>query len=476
MTTHYLGLVCWALCLGFLSQDLMGAESTARTGATVTALDRYVAAPDPSYSWKLDSSTSQFGVTAHAIDMVSQTWLTTNEVNRTVWRHWLVVVMPEKVEFNTAFLFITGGANRPGPAPSPSREMIEVAKATHSVVAELRMVPNQPLIFDNDGVERVEDALISHTWDKYLQTGDERWPARLPMTKAAVRAMDTITAFCASDAGGHHPVEAFVVAGGSKRGWTTWTTAIVDRRVVAISPAVIDVLNMGPSMVHHFQAYGFFAPSVGNYVERDIMKWLGTPEMAALQSIEDPFFYRDRLTMPKLILNACGDQYFLPDSSQFYFGDLPGPKYLRYVPNTDHSMRDSDAYESLLAWHYLAASKSALPKFSWSKDADGSLRVKTTDRPRQVVLWQAFNPSRRDFRLETAGPLWKSVPVDAVGAGEYVAPAPHPASGWAAYLVELTFDVGAPTPLKLTTDVTVTPDSLPFPAPNFPHPKGFLSR
>ena len=100
--------------------------------------------------------------------------------------------------------------------------------------------------------------MIAYTWDKFLRTGDERWPARLPMTKAVVRAMDAMTAFCAS-AGGRRraTVDRFVVAGASKRGWTTWTTAAVDPRVVAIAPIVIDVLNVEPSFEHHYRAYGF---------------------------------------------------------------------------------------------------------------------------------------------------------------------------------------------------------------------------
>jgi PhoPQ-activated pathogenicity-related protein len=55
--------------------------------------------------------------------------------------------------------------------------------------------------------------------------------------------------------------------------------------------------------------------------------------------------------MPKYVVNAGGDQYFAPDSSKFYFGDLTGPKFLRYVPNADHSLRGSDAQDSILAFY-----------------------------------------------------------------------------------------------------------------------------
>ncbi|MFM9082067.1 MAG: hypothetical protein ACKOTE_18445, partial [Opitutaceae bacterium] len=53
---------------------------------------------------------------------------------------------------------------------------------------------------------------------------------------------------------------------------------------------------------------------------------------------------------------------------------------------------------------------------------------------------------------------------------------PEPAAGWTAYLVELEYDLGGPAPLKLTTEVTVTPRKLPFGAFPSPRPKGFLSQ
>src|SRR5690606_8115603 len=111
------------------------------------------------------------------------------------------------------------------------------------------------------------------------------------MTNSAVRAMDTVTAFRASEQGGHEAVDRFVVAGGSKRGWTTWSTAAVDKRVVAIVPIVIDLLNLVPSFKHHWAAYGFWAPAVGDYEAMGIMNWMGTPEFEALMKIEEPFEY-----------------------------------------------------------------------------------------------------------------------------------------------------------------------------------------
>src|SRR5262249_576930 len=225
-----------------------------------TALDRYVAQPDPNYSYKLIDTIEGDGATAYVLEMVSQKWLTEQEVDRPLWKHWVTIIKPNEVSSTIGLLFITGGANgRPAPQ-SPDQNLIQVAKGTKSVVTELRMVPNQPLVFAGETKGRTEDSLIAYTWDKFLRTGDEKWPARLPMTKSAVRAMDTVTAFCASDDGGKVIVDRFVVAGASKRGWTTWTTGIVDKRVVAIVPIVIDLLNIVPSFKHHYAAYGFWAP------------------------------------------------------------------------------------------------------------------------------------------------------------------------------------------------------------------------
>lgn len=436
-----------------------------------TALDRYVAAPDSHYKWEVVNTIPGKGYTEYVIDLTSQQYLTAAEVDHPIWKHWLLVVKPDIVKSDIGFLFITGG-HIGGKAPARSDPMlVSLATDTGTVASTLEDVPNEPVTFAGETKARSEDAIIAYTWDKYLRTGDEKWPLRLPMTKAAVRAMDTVTAFCASDKGGGVKVDRFMVAGGSKRGWTTWTTAAVDKRVIAITPFVIDLLNLEKSFEHHWRAYGFWAPAVHDYEEMHLMDWMGTPQYHALLKLVEPYSYRDRYTMPKYIVNDTGDQFFLPDSSQFYWSDLKGEKHLRYIPNTDHSLKGSDAEQSMQAFYEMVVSGAPRPRYSWKFEKDGSIVVQTMTKPIEVKLWQATNPEARDFRLEKVGAIWTSAPLAEKDKGLYVAKVEKPAKGWTGYFIEMTYPGLGKHPMKVTTGVRVVPDVLPFPPPHPVHPK-----
>ena len=454
----------------------VAADEAAEPLAARTALDEYVARPDPHYAWSVVKEVRDKGFTAYVVDMKSQAWRTPREVDRTVWQHWLVVVKPDEVKFDTGFLLIGGGSNDRPPPDRPEELVVQIALATSSVVAELKMVPNQPLIFHGDGQKRREDDLIAYTWDQFLKTGDPTWPARNPMVKSAVRAMDTVESLLAGERGGKLAVNRFVVAGGSKRGWTTWLTGAIDRRVVAIIPIVIDVLNVDASMRHHYAAYGFWAPAIDDYVHHEILQQMDNPKLRELYRLVDPFSYRHRLKMPKYIVNASGDEFFLPDSSQFYFDRLEGEKHLRYVPNADHSLDDTDAVESIVAFYRMILTGTPRPECSWTLEDDGSIHVRTVDKPAAVNLWQATNPHARDFRVETLGKKYTVSPLEGQDGGLYVGKVDEPEQGWTAFFVELVYDAGGKLPLKLTTEVRVVPATLPFadkkiPGTSQPHPR-----
>ena len=145
-------------------------------GADYTALDRYVASPDPSFRYTLVQTVNSPGLVAYQLDMVSQTWLTSAEVDKPVWRHWVTIYKPDQLTTSTVVLFIDGGTNSTSP-PSPDPLMMLLAAGAGAVVVDLGQVPNEPLTFAGESQSRTEDAIIAYTWDKYLRTGDERWPA-----------------------------------------------------------------------------------------------------------------------------------------------------------------------------------------------------------------------------------------------------------------------------------------------------------
>jgi PhoPQ-activated pathogenicity-related protein len=269
----------------------------------------------------------------------------------------------------------------------------------------------------------------------------------------------------ASEAGGRIKVDQFVVSGGSKRGWTAWLVGAVDSRVIAIIPVVIDALNSELITRHHYEAYGFFSPALNDYVNHKLFPdKIGTPEYRRILAIEDPYNYRnrERLRIPKYIVNASGDQFFLPDNSQFYFNDLKGEKHLRYVPNAKHNLAGTDARESMLAFYQMILSNRRRPEFSWKKEKDGTLVVTVKDKPKEVRLWQATNPEARDFRVDTIGNAYTSTLLNEQRPGVYIGRVEKPAEGFTAFFIELTYESGAKHPLKLSTEVSVVPDVLPF--------------
>jgi len=431
------------------------------------ALDAYVAKPDPSYGWKVVAIHKGEGFRAAVLELTSQTWTANKDVDATVWKHWLTVIIPDNLSHKDAFLYITGG-DKGDPAPAkPADRFAKLATDTGSVVAELDDVPNQPLTFGQDPAHkaRVEDEIIAYLQARYAKTRDPNQLLRLPMVKSGTAAMTAVQAFMASDAGGKTKIDGFVVAGGSKRGWTTWLVGAVDKRVVGIVPIVINVLSVNDTAIHHWRAMGYFSPALQDYVDAGLIPGqIGKPGLDGVNLIEDPLNYQDRATMkiPKYVINAVGDEYFPPDNTRYGYAKVADPKRLRMIPNSKHSTAGTDIMESITAFHEAVINHRPIPSYAWRVEKDGSLWVKPGGMAAEVRLWQATNPKARDFRVDTIGKAFTSEKLSMRADGSYVASVPKPASGYTAWFVEITESGGGKYPFKFTTEVYVTPDVLPY--------------
>ena len=136
--------------------------------------------------------------------------------------------------------------------------------------------------------------------------------------------------------------------------------------------------------------------------------------------------------------------------------------HLCYVPNGDHSLGETNALDTLVAFHHAIVHGVDRPSFKWTFPDSNTIRVETQDGPAKVLLWQATNTKTRDFRMDTIGRAYQSTDMQRQQDGTYLATVKDPREGWTAFLVQLEFDIGAATPMRLTTPVRVVPDSLPF--------------
>src|SRR5690349_19902900 len=89
----------------------------ARATHNPTALHEYVAAPDPNYTFVLTNAIADHDCTTYIVEMTSQAWLTTSELDRRLRKHCMIIVKPKEVTSSKSFLFISGEGNgRPPPS------------------------------------------------------------------------------------------------------------------------------------------------------------------------------------------------------------------------------------------------------------------------------------------------------------------------------------------------------------------------
>jgi PhoPQ-activated pathogenicity-related protein len=393
----------------------------------------YLRKPEADFEWRLEARSSAVSAgRIYDVQFVSQTW------QKIPWRHQLQIYLPPDVATGSAmFLWITGGSAR----TDSIRLGMELARKMRAPVAFLYHVPNQPLLEEN----LYEDDLIAETFVRYLHTDDEHWPLLFPMVKSVVKAMDVLQAFGKNE--WNTPIDKFIVGGASKRGWTAWLTGAVDQRVGAIAPVVIDVLNMREQMRRQLRTFGAYSSRLAPYSSRGLLPIPETPRGQRLLSMVDPWAYRDRLTMPKLIVNGTNDLYWATDALNLYWKGIPGDKWVLYVPNAGHSLRRQDRpqpdqlnhlIDALAAFSRHQISGRPMPNLAWKHESvDGKLRltIQGTPAPLGARLWLARTPTR-DFR----GAKWRAEELKS-NNGQFVGEATPAATGHLAMFGEVDYEI-----------------------------------
>lgn len=396
MRRHYWWFL---LCLTWLGSPAISKPTSLPVPVAPNPLKAYVQRPDASFHWTKTNATETPALRELELDLTSQTW------QGKPWSHRLLVVRPREMKYPDWGIIMISGVKF-----DPREKLLAELSGQHIGItsAMLWSVPNQPLF------DRTEDSLVAYTLGRYFQTGDQDWPLLLPMTKSVVSAMNATTQAVQAEFG--DTPKKWVVLGASKRGWTTWLTAAVDDRVKAIVPLVYDNLNIPRQLAHQQQCYGTFSDRLKPFTDLGLQTLLPTARGQSLLREIDPWYWRDQVTIPKLLINATNDLYWTLDSFNLYRQDLKGQTNVLYVPNVGHMMQGAE--ELILGtagqWVQRVVRQAALPRLSLSVRLTGSAwqaQAEVNQPPVEVRLWTASAPSR-DFRTVH----WTSRSMAAAGA------------------------------------------------------------
>ncbi|NQU52548.1 MAG: PhoPQ-activated pathogenicity-like protein PqaA type [Bacteroidetes bacterium] len=397
-----------------------------------TALQRYIENGDNTFKWELKEE-YQFGeLMAYDILLTSQQW------REHIWTHQLTIFVPIEVKHDGALLFITGGSVKNGLPNWKSKDneeatfFAQIAQKNKAIVAMVRQTPNQPLYDD-----LTEDQLISFTLHNFKSDGDYSWPLLFPMVKTAIKSMDVVQAFSKESL--KIDISRFTVTGASKRGWTTWLTGASDKRVEAIAPMVIDVLNMPVSLDYHLVAWNEYSIQIEDYTKLEIPQSVNTESGNAITTMVDPYSYRKKLTMPKLLLIGTNDEYWPVDAIKNYISEIPGKNYIHYVPNAGHDLAGGEqALRAISAFWGRTLAKSPYTKSNYkivSDKSSATLSVEATpDELLNAYIWSADSEDR-DFRDEE----WTSEVINSPSKKEANYKMQFPASGFEAFYIDLEY-------------------------------------
>ncbi|MET3106852.1 PhoPQ-activated pathogenicity-related protein [Oxalobacteraceae bacterium GrIS 2.11] len=404
--------------------------------------------------------------------LTSQSWSPNGMVLPAQWKHDVDIYIPADARTGSALLVVNNGLNVPGAQQDiqsasdlTETTALSIAQQTRTIVVSVSNVPNQYLTYSDDGLARREDSSVAHSWNLFIQSPESRpfQSLHVPMMASIVKAMDLVQQELRP-----WNIQTFIATGASKRAWGTWFAALSDTRITAIVPFVIDILSMDQVLEHTFRTYGGNWPlAFADYYLEGITAQRQTANFDKLLQIEDPLRYldsryADRLAIPKYIVNASGDDFFVPDNTRFYLDQLPGPKALRVAPNSDHYGIRNHVESSLIPFINRVQQGIALPAVDIAIGA-ANTNLEFSELPIKIVQWRAVNPTARDFRL-ACGIRYAATSI--TPAQKIAVALTAPETGWQASFVEAQFADG----FILTTPVKVVPDTYPVSAPDVIEP------
>jgi len=214
------------------------------------------------------------------------------------------------------------------------------------------------------------------------------------------------------------------------------------------------------------------------YYRENLTQEFFNPKTLRVWEVEDMYHYRERLTLPILEIVSSGDEFFLVDDNYNWWNDIPEPKYLLMLANSEHSMAPHyiKIYESAVSFVIHVFDNIPFPSVSWTMGetpTGGFIHLETSPPPLDLLVYDAVtleNDTRRDFRLasgdgelvELHPVVWRqNLTISDRGNGVYHVEAERVEGEWRGFFLQGEWEGPTGYRMLLTTQVNIIPYTYP---------------
>jgi len=139
-----------------------------------------------------------------------------------------------------------------------------------------------------------------------------------------------------------------------------------------------------------------------------------------------------------MIMMGTSDEYWPADAVKNYIYEIPGENYIHYEPNVGHNMGDGKGVMAALSAFFNTVVYNRQHHIcEWQVTSDATatyMTVKASPELKKAMLWMCDSPDQ-DFRNDK----YSGSEIIFENTSEIKVKTDHPASGYRAFYVDLTY-------------------------------------
>lgn len=441
-------------------------------------LSGFVKDYDANYKFEVLEEKQGEGYKAYILDFTSQSWHPEKTVPP-VWRHWLTVIVPKQRVKDTGMLVLTDGfSTLEAPMSEIPPYFISLAVSSKSVVSILEGFPRDKVGIYKTPAQMIymePSEFVSWSLKQYFETHEVSWIVFCPLVKTVVRAMDAVQELLIKNLRSEIPLKEFVLCADTPF-FISWLVPAIDNRVIGLVSINSTAFHLEQQIKRMFMDEINFPDFFAEMDDAGLLPLLETEDGENLLKVIDPYYYRENLKIPKLIISLNNNQWKdvialseqviseIPDpvnwlicpqlrlSREYAF--LPQQTLYNFSAPMNVNLRIYDFKDTIQVFYQRLLGQRDMPIFEWEFSSKGDCQIKVSEEIIECRAWYCSNNKRGDL-LSPENKDWKYKILSESAEGVYRATVPVQSQQYTAIFVEVIFPSLMGVHFPLTSNIHI---------------------